>query len=1261
MAPHTHMDPVQVCVLTALDGFAGEKHPFFPDQDLPTQVGQLCTSKQWCLDTGQKCQVPVILHGATDFIVTQEELLTLPAGEETRLSDAAFVFNKVWEDLNRDPDAIGPLEVVAHNARPGSFFLQQAVQKGVLERVVERHPVSSRQWEAVLGCMCCLLDHDDCRDWLQGMIESAMSTRVTEIALQAFDEAQTPLAASFGASLLRVVLSFGEDGLNSIYRAEADLRAVGLVISFARTVVNAAVRGEADALQLINDALAQCNGPSLQRFEREVTIEVKAIAANDPIVTRLLTAMPAAERCVVAIRFAADSEMRIRSGAAAVAAAQSTREQALWEEVAELRARLKNEETRSQRALNEVRRLNWSLRELVKFAEISPATLRESVQEAVVVGWSGITWHRQYTALHVAAELGRSELLPLLLSLGADPSEKDYKDRTALDVARQRGHPACIVALEQAAEQGTQEMSFEPPSEGLCVGLRKWLALVNWRRKNGLKRLQRPPSEAGIELGGTTVIGGTVMTVGGTVMMDESEEAPAETGLEAMDNDKLNRFARLLNNLSEDLVAKRLRAPPSLGGLSLTEDEVKVAMDRVAKIAQVLKAEEEPAPAAPAKGKGKGKGAPPPPKSKGKGKGAAHASSTGKKKFQPSKSMKPLWWNKYSIDPGKTTKTVWDNVPDFLEQLTETSFVDLFSKGDGQGGAVRNRLRTEDVMPLSARERRGTVTSAPDLPTAIRIVKDPQLVVAKEAAMKALPKPVDVAQAIYRLDAAVLTKDRIQRIRDHACPSREQLAEMKAARAANPTAPWALPESYMWEVGQIPLYQPRLQCFMCLQSYEENLAPVQSTVCEIIKACQDVRSSAAVREFLGCVLACGNYLNGGTNRGQADGFDLEQLAKLHLVKDNEGRDLRYFISAQLSPGGQFESCGPQLFEDLAALLQLVKRRVARTSEGTDVASKQLRASMEDLDQAVRNLRKEFDETDELLRGCLQEDLDPTDPMRFELPQEFQRAKVAFENTKMLLESAKAEYKQVQTHFVADKMPSEQFFLLWDEALLPGDILALPAKAAVARRICVDGPVHYKEFVDLWDWRPAESRAKGREIAASASSSAAAVGQIGSGAAVVDTAADSSSASTGGSLRRRREGGARGIRRPQAAEPRSSLPRALQPQRPSRLSLRPEKPGGEDPQPSLRLLAQQASSGESAQALTGGPTAIPASDDPAQGEPGPVASGPEAACGDTAGDEGALATQSNLEPTPGGRRATHFADAIDSPEGSEDFGSAEDGV
>jgi hypothetical protein len=44
----------------------------------------------------------------------------------------------------------------------------------------------------------------------------------------------------------------------------------------------------------------------------------------------------------------------------------------------------------------------------------------------------------------------------------------------------------------------------------------------------------------------------------------------------------------------------------------------------------------------------------------------------------------------------------------------------------------------------------------------------------------------------------------------------------------------------------------------------------------------------------------GNVLNGGTNKGQADGFDFQVLGKVHMQKDNNGRTFIQYICAKLT-------------------------------------------------------------------------------------------------------------------------------------------------------------------------------------------------------------------------------------------------------------------------------------------------------------------------------------------------------------------------
>merc|ERR1712192_4201 len=79
------------------------------------------------------------------------------------------------------------------------------------------------------------------------------------------------------------------------------------------------------------------------------------------------------------------------------------------------------------------------------------------------------------------------------------------------------------------------------------------------------------------------------------------------------------------------------------------------------------------------------------------------------------------------------------------------------------------------------------------------------------------------------------------------------------------------------------------------------------------------RQSEPVEKLLALILYVGNYMNGGTVRGRADGFDLDTLSKVSKVKASQEGSLLDFIVNQLEKerhdvlrgmyvsGGEYES------------------------------------------------------------------------------------------------------------------------------------------------------------------------------------------------------------------------------------------------------------------------------------------------------------------------------------------------------------------
>lgn len=72
-----------------------------------------------------------------------------------------------------------------------------------------------------------------------------------------------------------------------------------------------------------------------------------------------------------------------------------------------------------------------------------------------------------------------------------------------------------------------------------------------------------------------------------------------------------------------------------------------------------------------------------------------------------------------------------------------------------------------------------------------------------------------------------------------------------------------------------------------LNVYEPGFKEIELDNCFVLKR---------VIEY---ALALGNILNGGTDKGQADGFAFEAIDKIFLIKDKTGKPAAHFICDQL--------------------------------------------------------------------------------------------------------------------------------------------------------------------------------------------------------------------------------------------------------------------------------------------------------------------------------------------------------------------------
>eukprot|EP01111_Echinosteliopsis_oligospora_P019837 TRINITY_DN9804_c0_g1_i1.p1 TRINITY_DN9804_c0_g1~~TRINITY_DN9804_c0_g1_i1.p1 ORF type:complete len:436 (+),score=123.36 TRINITY_DN9804_c0_g1_i1:768-2075(+) len=164
--------------------------------------------------------------------------------------------------------------------------------------------------------------------------------------------------------------------------------------------------------------------------------------------------------------------------------------------------------------------------------------------------------------------------------------------------------------------------------------------------------------------------------------------------------------------------------------------------------------------------------------------------------------------------------------------------------------------------------------------------------------MSKLPDPSVVLSAIIALDDDKLSLENIEALLDN-MPTVEETKALQAAK--NPAIPFDKPDHFACQLTTIPFVAERLKCWNFMKNFEEKQKDLFIPLCRIKSACYQLKAYEPMKIILGMILACGNYLNGGTSRGQADGFLLKNLVKVADTKSqfDKNINLLIFIAKQL--------------------------------------------------------------------------------------------------------------------------------------------------------------------------------------------------------------------------------------------------------------------------------------------------------------------------------------------------------------------------
>ena len=204
-----------------------------------------------------------------------------------------------------------------------------------------------------------------------------------------------------------------------------------------------------------------------------------------------------------------------------------------------------------------------------------------------------------------------------------------------------------------------------------------------------------------------------------------------------------------------------------------------------------------------------------------------------------------------------------------------------------------------------------------------------------------LPKVDVIAKALITMDEKALSEDQIDALLLIAITNEE----LAMYRSMGSDGVWEKNEKYLIELNEVPYYKEKLKIWSTILKYDFLLPRLEESFKYLIPACEELKNSQHFHELLGTILSLGNIMNGGTAKGQADGYSLDLLPKLEGLKDSLGHSILTFICTKTNkedPSFEgFKNKFPELEKAAVYSLNETKKKVDELNSMVNIVDKLL--------------------------------------------------------------------------------------------------------------------------------------------------------------------------------------------------------------------------------------------------------------------------------------------------------------------------------
>ncbi|KAK3085892.1 hypothetical protein FSP39_010094, partial [Pinctada imbricata] len=245
--------------------------------------------------------------------------------------------------------------------------------------------------------------------------------------------------------------------------------------------------------------------------------------------------------------------------------------------------------------------------------------------------------------------------------------------------------------------------------------------------------------------------------------------------------------------------------------------------------------------------------------------------------IRPSLKMKPLEWSRIILrDSGGdgSVTSIWHAM---LEPKIDTEEVERLFRSLEPTGSEPVTLY-DDVISRRGRTR-------PQLVTVMEREKSGRVAYT----MKALPCSFDdVINAVTSLEVSAINSDRFAELME-LFGAKEDVDKINNYVKRKSPGHLDHPEYMLLELSKMEHFRSRVDFLRFRYRMQWQLFEIDQQLRELHTACDEITNSLALKNLLETLLAVGNYLNGGSPNGQADGYSLDILNKLKDIQDKDSK------------------------------------------------------------------------------------------------------------------------------------------------------------------------------------------------------------------------------------------------------------------------------------------------------------------------------------------------------------------------------------